>query len=104
LINTVTETSTDLEKAATKKAVSEAVTNTMDKAIASALGGVMIVAIIFLFRFFGKKKNQENEVTNETKDNEVTTQTQNKLYCRKCGKELSLDSKFCFNCGTKVEN
>lgn len=26
------------------------------------------------------------------------------MYCKKCGKEIEKDSKFCSSCGTKVEN
>lgn len=32
-----------------------------------------------------------------------TTQAE-KLFCRRCGTQLPLDSDFCFKCGTKVEN
>lgn len=32
----------------------------------------------------------------------IKEETHNKLFCRKCGIELLIDSEFCYKCGTKV--
>ena len=39
-----------------------------------------------------------------TKEKSVLMDTDvvNKLFCRRCGAQLPLDSEFCFKCGTKV--
>lgn len=34
----------------------------------------------------------------------IPANNSDKLFCRRCGAQLPLDSDFCFKCGTKVEN
>ena len=34
----------------------------------------------------------------------IPVNNSDKLFCRRCGAQLPIDSDFCFKCGTKVEN
>lgn len=43
-------------------------------------------------------------LVNESINNSVSTNTTNLLKCKNCGKELAEGSKFCLECGTKIEN
>lgn len=82
------------------------------------LGLVPLLNIIILFYLlFTKGKNEPNkygeaplenvkffdDILNRKQDF-LNVKIENKSYCGNCGKQIDRDSKFCFNCGTKVIN
>ena len=47
-------------------------------------------------------KEKKEVLNNKTAAEEQLSNQSEKLFCRKCGAELVLDSEFCYKCGTKV--
>ena len=74
----------------------------VDDAILCTKCGFVIDENQFNKQFDIDKSNLDASINSSTQKTE--NDTQEKLFCRHCGKELKQDQRICMNCGCAVEN
>ena len=71
--------------------------------ITAKLGMCAAYEVMHFNECYSQKTTDESSAILECENKQEQERNEEKLFCRKCGTQLPLDSIFCNKCGTKVE-
>ncbi len=92
---------------AEKKAFSDFLSRTLSKGLIGAMSGGLTALGVWVFWRIKKKNDRDgltDDNTQDRKDPMNLNNSQDYMYCRKCGTKIPRDSTFCLKCGEKIVN
>ena len=71
------------------------------------LGGILAFDLFNIYVYgesagWWKKRSKKDVTKTSSKSNEKHPTQENRIFCRKCGKQIPADSMFCDKCGTQI--